>query len=385
MAIDISTNRIASSLTGVADASVLNQYIQAGIQETFRARNIMGQFFADISSVMANVEVGYTYRDKTSSTVAGDMTVSSNQVLYDNTAANRGSPSVDRVRHAWEKEKNWQYVNADITQQQMAEHPMNLITIMSRSIGVSLAAGIDKYREACLAGALPTSAAEAGRTTTTPVTSAEATYWHGVLDSVDNLDGTTTNDQSQFLGSSTQYIPANGREEMGANDDPMLLTLLEDLQLRWELANKAGYAAGGDVVFTMLVSPIDFFALERSVDDLGNNLYEIQRIEGGEKRLWYGNIVVVSSNHLVERNVLESSGKVSLAASPTGTKKARPIHMIASGALGYAQRFDTLAQFAPGQHTTGPYTRIDFSRQRQAWVLDPRLWERRWIPAEARS
>ena len=371
MAIDLTTNRIGSSLTGVSDATILDQYIQAGIQETYRTRNVMGQFFTDISDTMRDVEVGYTHRNKSSFTVKGDVTVSVNQVQYETVPGQRGSPSIDRVRHAWESEKNWAYANADITQQQMAESPIDILTITSAAMGADVAAQIDTYREACLAGALPTTGDQS-------VTSDEATYWNTALDSVDNLDGTTTTDQSQFLGSSSNYIPLDGREKGTSN---IMLTLLEDLQLRWEIANKAGYAAGGDLVFTMLTHPSNFFALERSVDELGNNVYEIERIEGGEKRLWFGNIQVVSSNRIKERNVSETTGKV----VASGGKKALPVHLIANGALGYAERFDTTMRADPGVNQTGPYTRIDFSRQRQAWLLDPRLWERRWIPTEARS
>ena len=363
MAIDLTTNRRGTSLTGVGDATGLAEYFVAGVQETYRMANKMSQFFIDVSDTMRNVQSARIYRNRTSLDIKTDLKASGNALRYSTTG--RGSPTLDYVTIAWAD--YYAEVTADLTQQQMREHPIDLLTTLAVARGITLAEATDTYLEHCLAGDLPS---------TYP--SAERTLWANILDSVDNLDGTTSTDHLAFLGTSTSFIPMDGREE---GDAKIVLTLLDDLELKFEQENLAGNASIAQTRWRVIMPPHLFKSLELSIDTRAQDRFFVQRLDGGEKRGYFGIFEIVSSNRLKERRVSESSNKV----VQSGGKKAYPIYLLTPSFGRAASRDGTLGLFPPGVNQDGAFWSINYTEQYQAWPIDPRTFEKRWVPSEARS
>lgn len=365
MAIDTSTNRRNTSLTGVSDATNLSQYMQEGTMQALFMQNKMMGLFRDVSEQMRNAADMIIYRDKTQHTVKTDLTATGNTLLYPTTG--RGSPTLDSIKIAWSDPGYYAATNSDVTQQQMSEYPIDLLTVLANSNGRDMAIQVDTYLEECLAGLLPS---------TYPT--AERNLWAGLLDSVDPIIGTAETDHSAVLGDSTHFVPLTGRE---TGDGKLILTLLEDLELLFERRNITGNASIAQTQFTVDMPPHLFASLEMSIDSRANDRFFVQRADGGEKRAWFGIFQIRSNNRLVQRNISDSTGKA--ITSSTNAEPCYPVYITNQQFGAAASRHDTLGMFGPGVNQAGSYWKIDNTVQHQAWPINPVYFYRRWVRVAA--
>ena len=380
MSLDITTNRRASSLAGVNDATILQEYAFQGIQQAYKASNKFSQFATDVSDKMRDVQSATILRNRTVLPVTRDMSATGNTMVWK--TANRGSPSIDEVRIAW-TDKNRFDTSSDYTMQQGAEAPVEFATLTSMAIVQDTAAAHDIYMEAAMAGDL--SGLDSGN-----FTSGEVSLFANLLDTVDYLDGTTSATRSIKHNDSIGTVGTNFIDSVSGDitgDDDLLYDMLDAMDTLLGRLHLVGDSAPANLQFRVVMPRQFRKALIRGLQDKGMDKLFFDYINGNLKSSWFGNMQIVESSRNKERSIDTST----LKPVTSGGTKATPVYFIgtsageANAAFVWGRRHEVL-QYAPpmgpNQNQAGAYHKWDYVDQTQIWPVNPILFFRRWVWGE---
>lgn len=358
--LDLTTNRRVSSLTGVSDATILLQLYSQTVLRTLRGKNLLLNFcntqYHDRLQGVQSIQIPV---DTTALTVKEDHSLEITDTgvgVYPTTG--RGRPTMKTRTLAWPEPDENLWVGGDISQQQMAEAPLDMVMLYAINRATAVAEVINRRVYDAW--------------TAEDLSAVENDFRVGATDAED--------DQKSFVGSSTSFVPFNGIEQGGGD---IVYTELRKLQLGLQQDFKSGADSMNDYIFDVILPPHLMESLSRTLESKNIPTLVLDFIEGRDRHTLFGRFRFTVTNALTQKNVSESTEKV--IAGPTGSKKAYPMIILTRRATTTARRFESLQLLDPITNQASSNWKIDWEMQLLIEVVDPRWMNIIWVPVEART
>ena len=347
----ISRAGIAASGTVHTDHEVLVTAYETALQEILRSNNQLVPLLTQRHNTEAN-RAAASFKIPRWTGAVNSLSTTQSAGAYP--TAGRDTPGLDAVEFSWGTNFDW--LGGTITQQEMAETPVDLVLQLGVEQGERLASEWDKavyetWRDADVS----------------------AIY-------NDFTAKTTTQSQVKLLGTaSAAFINTSGVQTPATGT--MLMDALDEFLMDAEVAKKSGNTARADRVWTWVVPPQVFRAFRKEMQNLGIDALTLALIDGREVMTYRGagTINIVSSSQLV-LEYYNTSTNVRVAASGSNVVQAYPTFLVTPAATAWLDRFSLPKLLNPENPANRTFNwLIDYTVQRLIVNVDLRFLYPRWI------
>ena len=347
----INRTGLAASGTVHTNSEVLVQAYETALQEILRATNQLVPILTQKHNTEANRQAA-SFKIPRWTGAVSSLSTTQQAGLYPTTG--RDTPGMDAVEFSWPTNFDW--VGATITQQEMAETPIDLVVQMGVEQAERIAAQWD----------------------TDVYTAWRDADVSAIYD--DFTDKTDTKPQVKLIGTaSTAFINTSGVQTPSTGT--LLMDMLDDFLMDAEIAKKSGNTARADRAWTWVVPPQVFRAFRKELQNLGIDALTLALVNGQEVLTYRGpqNVNIVRSATLVQEYYNTSTNK-RVTAAGANVVQAYPTFLVTPAATAWLDRFSLPKLLPPENPANRTFNwLLDYTVQRMIINVDLRFLYPRWI------